>query len=313
MKSPSGPPPESTPRNSAHLLANGLGVFSIGLGLAELLAPARLARLVGMAPHPALIRAMGIRELSSGAGLLSRHATDRWAWSRVGGDLLDLAMLGAAARAASGSRSRLAITAATLAGVAALDVYCSRRLGRTSQPNNRHHTLHFNTSITVDRPQDELYRAWHRFEDLPRLMPHLESVEQTGNNLWHWTANGPAGSRMEWDAEIIEDIPGERIVWRASDDSPVQNSGSVRFEPAPEGRGTQVTVNLVYEPPAGKLGAWIARAFGQAPETQIPLDLHRFKQWMETGEIATTEGQPAGRSASRSRLDTILQHESPPR
>lgn len=308
MNQPSSPSPASAASNSAHRLANGLGLFSIGLGLAEVLAPGRVAKLVGMAPHLGLIRAMGIRELGSGAGLLSRRAADRWAWSRVGGDLVDLAMLGAAARASSISRSRLALAAAAVAGVAALDVYCSRRLGRNGRSRPPHHTQHFNTSITVDRPAEDLYRAWRRFEDLPRFMSHLESVEQTGDHVWHWRAKGPARSRVEWDAEIIEDLPGKRIVWRALENSQVPNSGSVRFEPAPEGRGTEVTLNLVYQPPAGKLRTWIARAFGRSPELQIPVDLHRFKQWMEAGEIATTEGQPAGRPSSLSGLDALIQH-----
>lgn len=301
---------QAAPGQSARverILANGLGLFSVGLGLAELFAASRVAKLVGVDRQLALIRAMGVRELGSGAGLLSQRASHRWAWSRVGGDLLDLAMLGMAARAATASRNRLAIAAAAVAGVAVFDYYCSRRFSRNGGGARRGQATHFNTSITIDRSAEDLYQAWRNLEDLPRFMNHLIRVQKTGENVWRWCAKGPAGSQVEWDAEIVEDVPGERIVWRSLEQSTVEHSGSVRFEAGSEGRGTRVTVNLVYQPPAGKFGARVARLLGQSPEKQIPVDLHRFKQWMETGEIATTRGQPAGRSSGTAAMDDMLQ------
>jgi uncharacterized membrane protein len=151
-------------------------------------------------------------------------------------------------------------------------------------------------SVTISRSPEELYRFWRNFENLPRFMNHLEAVHVTGEGRSHWVAKGPAGKSVEWDAEIYNEKEGEMIAWRTIGDADVASAGSVHFEPAAGGRGTVVRVVLKYDPPGGKLGALVARLFGENPEQQITEDLGRFKQLMETGEIATTEGQPSGRS-----------------
>ncbi|HEX7058523.1 MAG TPA: SRPBCC family protein [Solirubrobacterales bacterium] len=147
---------------------------------------------------------------------------------------------------------------------------------------------------TIAKDPDTLYRAWRDFEGLPRVMKHLESVTETGERTSHWVARAPAGRTIEWDAEISEDVPGRRIAWHSIEGSEVAHAGSVSFHPAPAGRGTEVHVTLQYAPPGGELGARLARFFREEPEHQIREDLRRFKQWIETGEIATTEGQPVG-------------------
>lgn len=151
-------------------------------------------------------------------------------------------------------------------------------------------------SITVNRPPEELYRFWRRFENLPRFMNHLESVTTTGGGRSHWVAKAPAGTTVEWDAEVYNEKEGELIAWRSLEGADVDNAGSVRFEPAAGGAGTLVRVTLRYDPPGGAVGAAVARLFGENPEQQIEEDLARFKQVMETGE--TTEGQSSGRAAS---------------
>ncbi|MDQ3745504.1 MAG: SRPBCC family protein [Acidobacteriota bacterium] len=156
-------------------------------------------------------------------------------------------------------------------------------------------------SVTINRPPEELYRFWRNFENLPRFMNHLESVTETGAGRSHWTAKAPAGSTVEWDAEIYNEKEGEMIAWRTLEGADVASAGSVHFEPAAGGRGTVVRVVLKYDPPGGKLGALVARLFGENPEQQITEDLGRFKQLMETGEVATTEGQPSARGASGGR------------
>ena len=156
-------------------------------------------------------------------------------------------------------------------------------------------------SVTINRPPGELYRFWRNFENLPRFMNHLESVRVTGEGRSHWVAKAPAGSTVEWDAEIYNEKEGEMIAWRTLEGADVASAGSVHFEEAPGGRGTLMRVVLKYDPPAGKLGAIIARLFGENPEQQIAEDLGRFKQLMETGEVATTEGQPSARGASGGR------------
>ncbi|HWS53950.1 MAG TPA: SRPBCC family protein [Pyrinomonadaceae bacterium] len=152
-------------------------------------------------------------------------------------------------------------------------------------------------SVTINRSPEELYDFWSNFENLPTFMNHLEAVHITGDNRWHWVAKGPAGTRVEWDAEVYNQKPNELIAWRTLEGADVASAGSVRFEPA-GARGTTVRVSLKYDPPGGALGAAVARLFGENPEQQISEDLRRFKQLMETGEVTTTEGQPSGRTAS---------------
>jgi uncharacterized membrane protein len=153
-------------------------------------------------------------------------------------------------------------------------------------------------SVTIKRSPEELYKFWRNFENLPRFMNHLEAVHVTGPGRSHWVAKGPAGRSVEWDAEIYNEKEGELIAWRTLEGSEVASAGSVRFEPV--AGGTLVRVTLKYDPPGGKLGALVARLFGENPERQIDEDLGRFKQLMETGEAATGT-QSSGRGASAGR------------
>ena len=152
-------------------------------------------------------------------------------------------------------------------------------------------------SVTINKSPEELYRYWRNFENLPRFMNHLESVKVLDPKRSHWVAKAPAGRTVEWDAEIHNEKENELIAWRSLEGSEVNNAGSVRFEKAPNGRGTEVKVALEYEPPAGFIGSLIAKLFGEEPEQQVQEDLRRFKQVMEAGEASTTQGQPSGRSA----------------
>lgn len=149
-------------------------------------------------------------------------------------------------------------------------------------------------AITVDRPRDEVFRFWRDFTNLPRFMRHLNSVTVLDGKRSHWVASAPAGRKVEWDAELYNEVENEMIAWRSLPGADVQNAGSVLFKDATGGRGTVVQVELQYNPPGGTLGALVAMMWGEEPGQQIQEDLHRFKQIMEAGEIATTEGQPAG-------------------
>ncbi|HEX8523285.1 MAG TPA: SRPBCC family protein [Tepidisphaeraceae bacterium] len=154
--------------------------------------------------------------------------------------------------------------------------------------------IHVVQSYTVNRSPEECYNFWRKFENLPRIMRHLESVTRVSEIRSHWVAVGPGGYRVEWDAEIINDEPNELIAWRSLGGADVDNAGSVRFVPAPGNRGTEVRVNIDYIPPAGVVGWAVAKLFGREPKQQIKEDLRHFKQIMETGEVATTEGQSSG-------------------
>ncbi|MBG1265955.1 SRPBCC family protein [Nostoc sp. WHI] len=150
-------------------------------------------------------------------------------------------------------------------------------------------------TVTINKSADELYRFWHNFENLPTFMKHLKSVRVSNEKRSHWIANAPLGNSVEWDADILEDRENEFISWASVEGADIDNSGFVRFQKAPGDRGTEVKVVLEYNPPGGALGSIVAKLFGEEPEQQIGDELHRFKMLMETGEIATTEGQPSGR------------------
>ncbi len=149
-------------------------------------------------------------------------------------------------------------------------------------------------SIAVYRPVDEVYRFFRNFKNFSRFMAHVNDVREIDDTHSHWFVKGPGGMELEWDAEIIGDQPNELISWRSIGSPDVESAGSVRFERTPGDRGTFVRVSLNYVPPAGALGAAIAKLFGEEPEAQIKDDLRRLKQVLEAGEIASTEGQPAG-------------------
>jgi uncharacterized membrane protein len=148
--------------------------------------------------------------------------------------------------------------------------------------------------VTINRPVDEVYRFWRAFENLPRFMRHLLSVTVLDARHSHWVARAPAGRTVEWDAEIVEEVVNERLAWRAVGDAHVPHTGSVTFSPVPGDRGTEVRVMLHYAPPAGRVGAALAKVFGEEPTQQVAHDLKTFKQVMEAGETPSVAGQPHG-------------------
>ena len=142
-------------------------------------------------------------------------------------------------------------------------------------------------TVTILRSPDELYARWHDLARLPELMAHLESVTPLDEKRSRWVARGPGGTRVMWEAEITADEPGRLIAWRSVAGSDIENAGSVRFTPAPGGRGTEVKVLLSYELPAGRLGETAVTLLGESGDHEVREDLRRFKQRMETGEVAT--------------------------
>jgi len=146
-------------------------------------------------------------------------------------------------------------------------------------------------SVTVNASADQLYAFWRRLENLSVLFDNVISVRALDDTRSHWSLKVPGGLTLEWDAEITIDRKGEMIGWRSLGGADLDNAGYVRFERAPGGRGTVVRVALQYNPPAGKFGAALATLFGEKPATQIEEALRKFKQVMETGEIATTTGE----------------------
>jgi uncharacterized membrane protein len=281
--------------SGAGALAKGLGWFSLAVGLLAVVAPRRLAHGIGVRNHPRLLRLVGLREIASGIGILGGNPG--WLWSRVAGDAMDLAMMGAAF-AGRGTRSvPLGVATGSVAGVAILDT-----LGALA--NAPTEPVHVSKAITINRPCPEVYHAWRDLTNLPNFMLNLQTVRPIDETHTHWVSKSPVGRNVEWDAEITEDVPNQKIAWKSIGESDVRHQGSVEFSPAPGDRGTVLRVQLDYFAPAGKLGAKVANLFrlGRSPKQQIEIDLHRFEQWMETGSVTTTEGQPAGRPQGTSKL-----------
>lgn len=165
--------------------------------------------------------------------------------------------------------------------------------GITAEPHNKdasvayQHGVRVEHSLAVTRPPGELYAYWRKLETLPRFMEHLEEVTVLTDRRSRWVAKAPLGTRVSWEAEINNDIPGQLIGWRSLPGSTIDNAGSVHFDE--RGNTTHVRVVLEYSPPAGQLGASIAKLLGEEPQSQIADDLERFKTLMETGEHAISE------------------------
>ncbi len=163
-----------------------------------------------------------------------------------------------------------------------------------AEPSWKRH-IHVRKSITINRPREEVYGFWRNFENLPQFMRHLKDVKSENDRLSHWKARGPAGMDVSWDAELTHDQENELIAWQSLPGAQVENQGEVRFEDAPGGRGTIVRVDLTYRPPAGVIGAAVAKIFSEEPNGQIADDLRRLRSLLETGEVPTIEGQPSDR------------------
>lgn len=278
------------------VLARLLGVFSIALGIVQILAPRHLARMIGVkhnAERIALIRAIGLRELAAGIPILMGSKPKAPIAARVAGDAMDIALLTSALNDDDSDSGRVAFALTSVIGVTALDLLCAAQLYMDSGDEEK--GVHVVKSITINRPMDEVYGFWRNFQNLPRFMSHLESVEITGAGRSHWKAKAPAGMTVEWDAEMVQDEPNTLIAWRSLPGADVENHGSVQFTPAPAGRGTEIRVELQYNPPAGKLGAAVAKLFGEEPKLQIADDLRALKQVLETGEVAQADGGIPGK------------------
>ena len=276
-------------------LAQALGWFSVALGAAELAAPGVMSRLIG-APSDSrtlsLIRTMGARELGNGMAILSKPNAAAPMWARVAGDATDLAFLGSALSGEYVNRRRLLLSTVAVAGVTALDVACAQRLGATaSRAASASSAGRIAKAVTINKPIEQVYAFWHQFENLPRFMRYVESVERLPDGRSRWRAQGPGGMKVEWEAETIAERENELIAWRSLPGSRIHTSGTVQFQPAPGARGTEVHVEMDFRPPAGAIGRTVAWMSGRDPSQQLTEDLRRLKQLLETGEIAVSEGE----------------------
>ena len=291
---------------NADQLARLLGWFSIGLGIAEIVAPRQLSEMIGVENKPGVFRLLGLREIGHGIGILSQEQPAGAVWSRVAGDMLDLALLGSQLDSDNPERAKTLAATMSVLGVTAVDLYTAKSLsqqsnggsgggrtngGRGSARNmvQSSRGIKVKSAVTIGRPIGEVYGFWRNFENLPRFMSHLQSVQVLDGRRSHWTAVGPADMRVEWDAETIEDRPDELISWRSLPGGQVDTTGYVRFRQAPGNRGTEVLVDMRYDPPGGVVGASIAKLFGESGQEVVNRDLQAFKNVLETGEVVHSD------------------------
>lgn len=145
--------------------------------------------------------------------------------------------------------------------------------------------IHVRESVRLEKPIDEVYRFWSNLENLPKFTNYLESITDLGNRRSRWIAKGPAGMRVKWDAEIINEVENKVIGWESLPGGDVITAGSVNFDTVRNGRSTQVSVHFQYEPPAGRAGSFLAKIFGREPSQTVREDLRRLKQLLEAGEF----------------------------
>jgi uncharacterized membrane protein len=233
------------------------------------------------------------------------------------------------------SRPDIGLTVAAITGVAVLGVIGVRALRRDSGnvgrrfrrmvdvlTNRRKSDAANDTAdeseelvertVTISRPRHELYAFWRDFGNLAQIMENIESVTEVDERRSHWVVRAPAGTTLEWDSVIVEDIPDELISWQSADGADITHSGRIDFRDAPGGRGTLVTATIAYDPPAGAAGKLVAKLFQREPKIQARRDLRRFKQFMETGEIATSRmNSDASPESSTAQPDAAMRQAAP--
>jgi uncharacterized membrane protein len=161
-------------------------------------------------------------------------------------------------------------------------------------------------SVTIARPLDEVFHAFEDVSFLPRFMEHLASVSHQSGARWRWLPRPFEGTADVGEVEVVDRQEGRLVRWRWLEDEAVRGDGTVSFREAPAGRGTEVTIELAYDARGGKPGRWIQKLMGTEPRQQLSRDLFRLRQLLETGEIASTVGQPAARENAGGEMLTLV-------
>jgi uncharacterized membrane protein len=163
-------------------------------------------------------------------------------------------------------------------------------------------------SVVVNAPVEQVFNFWRNFENFPRFMDNIESIRVTGEDLSHWTAKGPLGTNVEWDAKTTSVQENKKIAWQSVDGT-IETHGAVTFEEVGANQ-TKVTVGLEYNPPAGALGEAVARLFSN-PEHQLEEDLNRFKAVAESGEFAAMAQETSPAVGSGSYTSSVTTEQRP--
>ncbi len=280
-------------------LARGLGWFSLGLGLFEVIAPRRLADFFSLEDQEGLIRTYGVREILNGCGVWAAKNPTPWVWGRVGGDLLDLATLATGLSDDNPERGRVLFGLAGLTGVTLVDLVVAERLRRTKAAGaeEQHEVVR---SLTVHGSPEELLARWRDAETLSQVMAHFAEVHGAGPDEQHWQLRLPATQGLAWTARNLPRQDEGVLGWQSLPGATLPNEGSVSFRPSTGAdRGTVATLRFRFDPPGGAFGDSLTALLGAAPGLIASQALRRFKSLVETGEIPTTENQPAARRDTR--------------
>lgn len=294
--------------NGSDRMSRAIGWSSLGIGTAQLAAPSAIAGAIGLLPGTrvaAATRVMGLANLAIGTGIIMRPQLGSRMWARFAGDALGLGLLVWALRGERASGRRLAGALAASAGLLAIDALAARRLKRAHQ---RRAPLVF--AVTINKPPSEVHAFFRKLENLPLFMQHLESVDEQADGRSRWVARLPFGRTIEWDAEITDDRPGERIAWQTVEGSTFAHRGEITFSSAPGGDRTEVRVAMELGLPGVAPSAALANLLTRP---QIKGDLRRLKQVMETGEVLLSDAsavkgkhpaQPSERAVRRARAES---------
>ncbi|GAA1204688.1 SRPBCC family protein [Pseudonocardia alaniniphila] len=219
-------------------------------------------------------------------------------------DAMDLTSLGRPSPTVAGAAGG---SCCAVVGITVLDLLTAAQATRTKENGSvpavrdprKGGSMELTATTTIRKSAPEVFAFWRNLENLPTFMAHLEEVRATGDRTSHWVAGAPFGKDVEWDAEIIDEAPTEKIAWRSTGNVDVPNTGTVRFVPAPDGVSTEVHVVLAYDIPGGTVGKTVAKYFGEEPHQQLDDDLRRLKQVLETGEVVRSDGAPWGKRARK--------------
>jgi uncharacterized membrane protein len=211
-------------------------------------------------------------------------------------------LLGASALVLYGlsRRSKEGLALATAGGALAL------------KASKSHSPSHQKTKATflVNASPERAYNLWRNVDNLPRFMAHLKSVRMLDERHSEWVAAGPMDRKVQWHAEVTEDVKDQRIAWKSLPGSDIRTRGSVKFRPDPQNRGTFVTAEVHYSSPGGAIGRGIATLLGKHPAFMVREDLRRFKALLETGETPTTVGQTHGPRGVHGHAEQVLFRET---
>lgn len=285
---------QNSPSASTHV-ARRLGWFSLGLGIAEVVAAGPLSQFLGT-KRKDLLQICGFREIATGVVLLASSRPASALWLRLAGDAVDLALIRQAWKSPHARRGNVSAALAVTGGITAIDLWAARAAAQHPTPPQ-----HICRSITVNRPAAELYEWWRDPQGLGRIMGHVANVTATGETSTHWALKIPDSHPLSWDAEIHDDLEHGLLRWHAPPGQDIETDGTVRFSPAPGDRGTEVTLNFRFHSTHPGLAAAAAH-LGMIPDMAAMHALRRFKSLVETGELPTLKNNPTARRNAAANL-----------